>query len=256
MGRLVDKVSEQKAVEPTAADIAVPAVVLRRRPIAFDWVTIPAGDFLMGSDKSKDRLAFDDEMPQHILYLPEFRIARVPVTVAQFAAFVKAAGFETKANQDARDKAEHPITRVSWYDAVEFCRWAGVRLPTEAEWEKAARGTDGRIWPWGTDPPTEKLCNFNLNVKDTTPVRRYPEGVSEYGLLDMAGNVWEWTSSLFKPYRYDAGDGREDLGSDGGRTLRGGSFLDTAQDVRCASRWDFPLDRDDDIGFRVVSLGS
>ena len=209
-------------------------------PIAFDWVTIPAGEFLMGSDKTKDKLAFDDETPQHTLHLPEYRIARVPVTVAQFAAFVGATGHKTTAEvqgsawnwtgskweeikgadwahprgpeSDVRAKQDHPVTCVSWHDAVAFCKWAGVRLPTEAEWEKAARGTDGRIWPWGNREPNSGVCNFNMTVGDTTPVGRYPDGKSPYGLLDVAGNVWEWTSSLWgkevdKPefgYPYDA----------------------------------------------------
>ena len=194
----------------------------------------------MGSDKKKDKLAYDNETPQHTLYLPEYRIARVPVTVAQFAAFVGATGHKTTAEvqgsawnwtgsewkeikgadwahprgpqSDVRAKQDHPVTCVSWHDAVAFCKWAGVRLPTEAEWEKAARGTDGRIWPWGNREPNSGVCNFNMTVGDTTPVGRYPDGKSPYGLLDVAGNVWEWTSSLWgkdvsKPefgYPYDA----------------------------------------------------
>src|SRR5690606_17447059 len=129
----------------------------------------------------------------------------------------------------------HPVVNVTWHDALAFCQWAGVRLPTEAEWEKAARGTDGRIWPWGGNEPTDKLCNFNMNVGDTTPVGAYPAGASPYGCLDMAGNVWEWTISLWgkdanKPdygYPYDPNDGREapDAPDAVRRTLRGGSWF-------------------------------
>ncbi len=118
---------------------------------------------------------------------------------------------------------------------VAFCKWAAVRLPTEAEWEKAARwARDGRIWPWGNREPNSGLCNFNMTVGDTTPVGSYPDGKSPYGLLDVAGNVWEWTSSLWgkdasKPefgYPYDAKDGRENLSAPDTvpRVLRGGSF--------------------------------
>ena len=282
----------QRAAAPA---IAVPAVVLQRRPIDFDWITIPAGDFLMGSDKKKDKQAYDDETPQHTLHLPEYRIARAPVTVAQFAAFMAAnVGYRTTAEKegsarnwtglkweeirgadwahprgpgsDVRAKQEHPVTCVSWHDALAFCKWATVRLPTEAEWEKAARGTDGRLWPWGNREPNSGVCNFNMTVGDTTPVGSYPDGKSPYGLLDVAGNVWERTSSLWgkdasKPefgYPYDAKDGREDPSASDNvrRTLRGGSFRSNARGVRCAYRYGhYPYARGGVVGFRVVSPG-
>jgi formylglycine-generating enzyme required for sulfatase activity len=262
--------------------------------LRFDWVTIPAGSFLMGSDKRVDKQAYGDETPQHTVYLPEYRIARVPVTVAQFAAFGKATRHKTTAEEqgwvwnwtgsewkeikgadwahprgpqsDVRAKQDHPVTCVSWHDAVAFCTWAGVRLPSEAEWEKAARGTDGRIWPWGNREPNSGVCNFNMTVGDTTPVDRYPDGKSPYGLLDVAGNVWEWTSSLWgtdvsQPefgYPYAATDGRENQRAPDTvlRALHGGSFGDNAQDVRCASRYkDYPHYRLVYGGFRVVSSG-
>lgn len=156
-------------------DVAAPAPAAS--PIDFDWVTIPAGEFLMGSDKQRDKQALDRELPQHTRYLPEYRIARAPVTVAQFTAFVEATGYKTTAEvkgsayvwtgtqweevkgadwahprgpaSNVLQKQTHPVTVVSWHDALVFCRWAGVRLPSEMEWEKAARGVDGRIWPWG-----------------------------------------------------------------------------------------------------------
>ncbi len=278
-----------------APELVAPAVVIKRGPIEFDWAPIPAGEFLMGSDKTKDTQAYDDETPQHPLYLPEYRIARVPVTVAQFAAFMAAnPGYRTTAEQqgsawsytgstweevkgadwahprgpgsDVRAKQDHPVTCVSWHDALAFCKWAGVRLPTEAEWEKAARGDKGFIWPWGDREPNSGVCNFNMTVGDTTPVGSYPDGKSPYGVLDMAGNVWEWTSSLWgkdrqKPefgYPYDAKDGRENPNAPDSvvRILRGGSFWNDAQNVRCACRLRLnPLVRDVNFGFRVVSPG-
>jgi formylglycine-generating enzyme len=316
LGALLNRLSERsaadstsravEAVQPPAPAIGVPAVVRAkpaRPPVEFDWVIIPAGEFLMGSDKTKDALAFDDETPQHTLYVPEYRIARVPVTVAQFAAFMEAnPSYRTTAEErgtawkwnwkwnwtgarwkemeikgadwahpsgpgsDVRAKQDHPVTCVSWHDAVAFCRWAGVRLPTEAEWEKAARGTDGRIWPWGDREPNSGLCNFDMTLGDTTPVGRYPVGKSPYGLLDVAGNVLEWTNSLWgtdaiKPefgYPYDAMDGRENLSVPDvvRRVERGGSFANGLQWVRCAFRGGPTPDyRSDNVGFRVVSPG-
>jgi formylglycine-generating enzyme len=249
--------------------------------IEFDWVMIPAGEFWMGSTKTKDKFSWDNETPQHKIRLPEYRIARVPVTVAQFAAFVEATGYRTNAEEvgwsyvwigakweqvdgaywarpkgpqsSVERKQDHPVTCISWQDAVAFCQWAGVRLPTEAEWEKAARGTDGRIWPWGGSKPTAQRCNFAEQVGDTTPVGYYPDGASPYGVLDMAGNVLEWTSSKYLPYPYDAQDGREDAEGDDYRTLRGGAWRHPVNWVRCAIRHGVnPHVRYDDYGFRVV----
>lgn len=252
--------------------------------LAFDWVTIPAGEFTMGSDKLRDRLAFDNEQPQHIVFVPEFRIARVPVTVAQFRAFVNETNYRTTAEDqgsaygytgsrwediegaawqhprglgsDVTSKSDHPVTCVSWLDALAFCEWAGVRLPSEAQWEKAARGTDGRIWPWGNEEPDTGRCNFNVHVGDTTSVGQYENGASFYRVLDMAGNVWEWTSSQWKDYPYRAGDGREIEDAASRRVVRGGSFGGVPLNVRCAYRnGGTPDHRGNYGGFRVVSPG-
>jgi formylglycine-generating enzyme required for sulfatase activity len=156
-------------------------------------------------------------------------------------------------------RENHPVVHVSWDDASAFARWAGKRLPTEAEWEKAGRGTDGRRYPWGNDTPNKHLCNFANNLQGTTPVGDYPAGASPYGALDMAGNVWEWMGSLYKPYPYDPGDGRENLQAGGVRVVRGGSW--GGNDSRallssCRGNGD-PDSRDFFIGFRcVVVAGS
>ncbi|GEM_PF-6594483 len=245
--------------------------------ITFDWVTIPAGEFIMGTDLKKDPFAqkseYKDwiaktELPQHRLYLPEYQIARVPVTNEQWGQFLQGSGYEwshrDKLWKDGlpHGKEKHPVVYVTWDDAVAFCEWAGVRLPTEAEWQKAARGTDGRLFPWGNEEPTKELCNFNGNVGDTTPVGAYPKGKSPYGCLDMAGNVWEWCSSAWgknsdKPdfgYPYKADDGREDLTrTDVFRIASGGSWHYLPNYVRCAFR--FRCDRglySNYVGFRVA----
>jgi serine/threonine-protein kinase len=250
---------------------SLPATLHIQHPIELDLILIPAGEFLMGNDSENDRDAYDDERPQHPVYLPNFYMARTPVTNAQYKVFVDATNHEAPAHlQDGRipdGKEDHPVVYVSWFDARVFCEWLShtsgrkVHLSTEAEWEKAARGADGRIYPWGDKAPDDTLCNYNDNVADTTPVGTYPKGASPYGCLDMGGNVWEWTSSLWgidweKPdygYPYKPDDGREDLEAEGFRVLRGGSFLINRYFVRCAVRGKhnphlWPVD----VGFRVV----
>jgi serine/threonine-protein kinase len=212
--------------------------------LTMEFVRVPAGEFLMGSDKSKDSLALDDELPQHRLSLPEYWIGKTEVTVAQFAAYVRATGVKTSASSDVANKAAHPVVDVTWDDCIAFCGWASklgggeVLLPSEAEWEKAARGTDGRIYPWGNQAPDNTRLNFiDSRIGTTTPVGQYgAKGQSQYGCDDMAGNVWEWTRSIYKNYPYAPTDGREDLSSRDTRVLRGGSFLSFSQLVRCACR--------------------
>ena len=229
-----------------------------------EMILVPAGEFLMGSDPLKDKRAIDPEQPQHVLYLPNYYLAKTQVTNAQYWAFLQSTGYERPRHwQDKtppRGKKKHPAVYVSWNDAIAYCRWLAevtgrpYRLPTEAEWEKGARGTDGRIYPWG-DQWDAKRCNTIESGKaDTTPVGAYPQGASPYGLLDMAGNVCEWTSSLYQAYPYRADDGREDLSSSNRRVLRGGAFDYVERDARCASRsWYDPSLRSWGEGFRVAA---
>lgn len=250
--------------------------------IPFDWVTIPAGEFIMGSDKAKDKDAYKNELHQFSIELLEYRIARVPVTVAQFAQFVKVTNYKTRAEKegsalihtgeelewvegadwshprgpqsDVKQKEDHPVTCLSWHDAMAFCEWARVRLPSEAEWEKAARGTDGRIYPWGNDAPDKSHCNFNMNVGDTTPIGMYLIGASPYGCLDMAGNVWEWTSTKWLHAHEDYLSKVDNLflGEDG-RVVRGGGFDYNSYLMRVAARnKSSPYHRYYNIGMRVA----
>jgi formylglycine-generating enzyme required for sulfatase activity len=228
-----------------------------------DWVTIPAGEFWMGSDE-RDKEAFDNERPARRIELDEYQIARVPITNAQYALFVTEANVDPpghwRGRQPPKGEEDHPVVNVSWHDAQAYGRWLtekigrAVRLPTEAEWEKAARGDrDGRRYPWG-DEWGELMCNSGeLGLDDTSPVGLFLSGASPYGALDIAGNVWEWCQSKYKPYPYDADDGREDLKGDGRRVLRGGSFDDGRRLVRCAfRRYLHPGDRFVSLGYRVV----
>lgn len=236
--------------------------------LGLPMVWVPPGPFLMGSDKEKDPQAYDDELPQHELTLPGYWIGRYPVTVAQFRAFVKASGYQLASTVSLKGPDDHPVVQVTWRDTLAFCRWLSERtgvpvtLPSEAEWEKAARGTDGRIYPWGDEVPDERRCNFGNKVGRTTPVGQYspqlhPEpGAGEdspYGCADMGGNVWEWTRSLYKKYPYDPDDGRENLKAGALRVLHGGAFYFQARYVRCSFRyWYYPYVRSRNYGFRVI----
>jgi len=236
-------------------------------PIDIEWITIPEGDFWRGSDKEKDIRAFIDETPLNRLYLPTFQIAKYPVTNAQYQVFSRATRQPPpehwRENRIPSGKEDHPVVFVSWYDARKFCTWLSgmigkvVRLPLDTEWEKAARGTDGRIWPWGNDPPTIEHCNFSLNVGDTTSVYRYAKGASPYEVMDMAGNVAEWTASLIHQHLHIHEQGRADQYGRTYRMLRGGRWLDDDIGIRCACRGgEFPENGYGDVGFRVVCVHS
>ena len=193
-----------------------------------EMVQIPEGDFIMGSDSR-----LPDEGPQHVVTLKSFYIDRYEVTNLQYRKFNN----ETKRRSPThfrnrtfpRGKADHPVTYVSWEDASAYCQWAGKRLPTDQEWEKAARGTDGRIFPWG-DEFDAKKANTPLRWQmigsfgDTTPVGSFKDGVSPYGVYDMSGNVWEWTSSWYKAYPNN-NVASESYG-ERYKTLKGGSWFD------------------------------
>ncbi len=197
-----------------------------------ELVKIPSGEFLCGEDKK-------------LVSLDEFWIGRTPVTNRQYQVFADSKGYDPPEHWEGKrvhpTRMNHPVVAVSWYDAQAFCEWAGVFLPTEQQWEKAARGIDGRDFPWGNQNPSPKLCNFDRNVGQTSPVGRYsPHGDSPYGIIDMAGNVWEWC---------------EDLVEGNYRALRGGSFYLNDYFVRCAYQYgDRPhLSGSNFVGFRVMS---
>ena len=233
------------------------------RPVDMEeyWVTIPAGKFLMGiSDKEIEYANtlcldcdFSDERPQRWVDLPAYRIGKYEVTNRQYAQCIKAGSCVGSAFGEGKDL--HPVVSVTWHDAKAYCEWVGGRLPTEAEWEKAAswdaESQTKFVYPWGNDDPTSALLNYNFNISDTTPVGKYPAG--ENGLFDMAGNVWEWTSSLYQPYPYEASDGREDMSSSESRVLRGGSWYYLVSNLRTSSRSSYdPTDAFNLLGFRCA----
>ena len=169
-----------------------------------DMILIPAGEFIMGTNSR-----LPDEGPEHKVTLPAFYIDKFEVTNLQYKKFNDAGNRKSPSHFKNRTypdgKADHPVTFVSWEDADAYCRWAGKRLPSDEEWEKAARGTDGRTFPWGdefdvVDANTPVRWEYLKQAGDTTPVGAFPLGVSPYGLYDMSGNVWEWTSSWYKAY--------------------------------------------------------
>lgn len=230
-------------------------------------VLIPAGSFLMGSTQEQlKNETHKDETPQGRVELDEYWIGKYPVTNAEYQSFVRESGHpppqEWKGMEYPAGKGGHPVTSVTWKDCLAYCRWLKEQtrkpygLPSEAEWEKAARGADGRIYPWGNDFDRKKVNSKEAGARGTTPVGQYsPAGDSPYGIADAAGNIWEWTRSLHRAYPYDPGDGRELMNAEGLRVLRGGSFYDDATIVRCGVRSRLsPSARNWNIGFRVVLL--
>jgi len=198
---------------------------------------VPSGLFLMGSDKQHDPQAGADEMPQHQVNVAYFQIGKYPVTVAEFACALRAKAIELWIDfleetvwKPQIKRLDHPVVNISWRDAIDYAAWMTRltgehwRLPTEAEWEKAARGTDGRIYPWGNQWDTRRANVWESGPGVTTFVGTYVSGASPYGVLDMMGNVWEYCSSVMKSYPYQHDDGREDLQKRASRVIRGGAW--------------------------------
>jgi formylglycine-generating enzyme required for sulfatase activity len=218
-------------------------------------VDIPAGPFTMGADRGNP-----DEGPAHQVDVPAFKIDKFEVTNADFAAFVKATGYQTDAeNRGAsrvwRDeykegKDNHPVVRVTWNDAVAYCKWLGKRLPSEAEWEKAARGPEGFRYPWGNDWDATKVNGKESGLRGTTAVGSYPP--NGYGLFDMAGNVWEWTADWYQPY---PGNSTPDqFYGEKFRVVRGGGWFEEGPQLVTYNRnaADPNTTANDDLGFRCA----
>lgn len=216
-----------------------------------EMILIPAGEFTMGSNDGEA-----SEKPAHKVYLDTYEIGKYEVTVAQYRKFCRATGRAMPVEAPPWGwKDDHPIVNVSWFDAEAYCKWAGGRLPTEAEWEKAARGTEGRTYPWGNTWDKNKCANYGLGLKSTAAVGSYPSGASPYGCMDMAGNVWEWSADWHGEHYYSASPARNPKGPGSGkyRVLRGGSFYNSDSNNRCAFRLtDYPYDYYFTNGFRLA----
>ena len=250
----------EQAREKTASEAALDNRVIIG---GIEFIKIPTGKFIMGS-KDDNSLAIDSEKPQHTLELPEYWIAKYPLTNEQYGIFI---GNEKHPLMGWEDKKTHPVVNVSWNDAKTYCRWFNtthaedlkkysltLHLPTEAQWEKAARGEYGNEWPWGNEFDPKKLNADEGSKGETTPVDAYRQGESPFGVADMVGNAWEWTNTVIDKYPYKADDGREDEKTPGNRVLRGGSFNHSHWDARCAARSDRdPDNRSDRVGFRVCA---
>ena len=215
-------------------------------------VLVPAGDFWMGCNDRVDTECEDDEKPYHQVYLDAFYMDKDEVTQGEYSRCVQAGKCRDNKKYDGFTGDRQPVVGVDWNDAKSYCEWVGKRLPTEARWEKAARGTDGRKYPWGNQFDGTKLnfCDQNCEIKkwkdqsvddgfaQTAPVGSYPNGASPYGTLDMAGNVWEWVADWYDKGYYSSSPERNPTGpsSGPGRVLRGGSWLGGAKGGRASLR--------------------
>ncbi|MBN1427405.1 MAG: formylglycine-generating enzyme family protein [Anaerolineae bacterium] len=294
------EVSDEQTATGPAVDLSPTATV---GPVTnADWqpvtgqlgdlpmVYVPAGCFTMGSSEEQiasamqacpalysgapfacDASAYQAEGPQHEVCPDAFWIGQTEVTNRQYAACVEAGACAPPIDRTYFDDpayADHPVIQIPWPDAMGYADWVGGSLPTEAQWEYAARGLDGWVYPWGDTFEKDRLnyCDVNCDVYFwvdstyddgyalTAPVGSYPGGASWVGALDMSGNAWEWVSSVFREYPYDAADGREDPGASGDHILRGGAFDISYLDARAAFRYRLaPGDICRGYGFRVAA---
>jgi formylglycine-generating enzyme len=232
-------------------------------------VLIPAGSFPMGVPHG-DRDGGRDEYPRHDVYVDAFYIDKFEVTNGQYLAFVKATGHRIPQNPKNATRnlwqgdtiteslIDRPVINVDWADAETYCRWAGKRLPREAEWEKAAKGTSDRRFPWGNVEPTNKHLNFNqqwIGEKTLMPVGSYEAGKSPFGVYDMAGNVWEWVQDWYDAKYYEKSPAKNPKGPESGakRVLRGSGWQNETPTVRIFTRVDSdPTIRNESTGFRCA----
>jgi formylglycine-generating enzyme required for sulfatase activity len=226
------------------------------KPSEVPMALVPAGEFTMGSTLKAD------ERPVHRVYLNAFSMDMYAVTVGQYAKYVEATGMEAPPEWEIMNQPQHqkrPVVNISWSDAASYCKWAGKRLPTEAEWEKAARGTDGRLYPWGNEAPTRLHANFGkkewANHMALVPVGMFELGKSPYGIHDMAGNVWEWVNDWYDHDYYKKSPTKNPQGPTTGKSkvVRGGNYLYVQDSLRSSFRFNAdPSGRQFGYGFRCA----
>ena len=234
-----------------AGATAMPAKEAAEMPM----IAIPAGEFVMGNDAGDD-----DEKPAHRVAVAAFEIDQLEVTNELFQVFVEDAGYVTEAEKAgesgtwrsyAANKPKHPVVMVTWNDAVAYCQWCAKRLPTEAEWEKAARGTEGFTYPWGNEWADGRANTQEAGLRGTTIVGSYPDGASPFGAMDMAGNVSEWTADWYEAY--PGSTSQSAYFGKKYRVIRGGGWFSEEHLVRTTERSCSTVDlRNDDVGFRCV----
>ena len=243
----LDRLRKGKVSEPVAA-------------LETPMVAIPEGLFAMGFDGTQ---ALEDERPLHRVWVDTFSMDVHEVTTAQYASFLAATNRPAPWQWEMVNPTQHsdrPVIGVDWADAAAYCRWKGKRLPTEAEWEKAARGTDGRLYPWGNQVPTNEFANFALGARFSysqvlMPVRMYEQGKSPYGLYQMAGNVYEWVQDWYATSYYETSPDRNPQGPELGqfKVLRGGSWSDLPKYLLTYGRFKLPPEtRNSYTGFRCA----
>jgi len=251
------------------------AARLAALPPRDEMALIPAGPFLLGSTRQVDRNSYPAEFPQRSIHLDAFEIDQYEVTMVQYLRYVLAKGLEPLVDWKwggvfQETMAGHPVMHVSWHDADAYCKWAGKRLPTEAEWEKAARGQDGRIYPWGNQMAGLSRANFGRTglsgpVRDRperlllyppiVSVNKYENAVSPYGVFNLAGNVAEWVADWYDPTYYQHGPDRNPTGPAQGtsKAFRGGGWVDSTPSVRAAQRnGTAPTEKMNWLGFRCA----
>jgi formylglycine-generating enzyme required for sulfatase activity len=250
------KPAQASTPTPTLTPTATPSPTPTEppRPVE-DMVEIPAGPFILGSDTGED-----NETPAQTIELPAYQIDRFEVTNDDYTLFVNATGYQTEAEKkgakknwrtEAEGQGNHPVVRVAWNDAAAFCEWLGKRLPTEPEWEKAARGEEGNLFPWGNEFDPAKANIKASGIRGTVAVGSFPAGASPYGVEDLAGNVWEWTADPYQAYPNSTY--QDKFYSDQVRVTRGGGWFDDEATVRSTNRSAAdPSAANDDLGFRCA----